>query len=198
MAILILTSCSSYYYISSKKDFNTDFSIYKTFAWLPDITDTVNLPYNNEIIMNNLKNYFGQKFSQRGCSVNLENPDLLLQIVVLNQMKDKVIVNMTRPGQYYNCKYYYGSMYYNPYLNEYYYRQGDIYCYPSSYSVKQIEYLENSITLNVFDKNHNKLVWTGTARGDIYNPVYMNKHIHPAVKIIMNKYPIKRNTKRNK
>jgi hypothetical protein len=189
--VIVLTSCGAYSIISSSTDLDTDYSNYRTFAWLPDQMDSTNVPYNNEIIRNNIKNYFGQSFSKRGFTVNLEEPDILLKIIIHNNKKEKIVVYSTFPGPFYQCNYYYGSSYYFPYSSDYYYRHRAAYCYPANFYSQRFEYFESSITLNVFDRVGNKLIWTGTAKGDIYDPLFINKNIHPAVKSIMRKFPVK-------
>ncbi|HUC83086.1 MAG TPA: hypothetical protein VMR70_19410 [Flavisolibacter sp.] len=57
--VLLLNSCSTYTKIYSDYDRTMDFTKYKTFAWLPDKADTASSPDNNEIIGNNIPNYFG-------------------------------------------------------------------------------------------------------------------------------------------
>ena len=59
------------------------------------------------------------------------------------------------------------------------------------YCKETIRYVEGSITLNVIDRKSNKLVWAGTAKGDIYDAAYINRNIHPAVEAIMKKFPVK-------
>ena len=127
------TSCGIYTQISVTSDNTIDFSKYKTFAWLPDDVDTANSPYNNGIIRNNLKNYFGQGFSERGYNVNLELPDVLLQIVIVNKKKEKEFIYPTYPRSYYYCSYYYCSNYYSPYPYDYYYHHYGTYCYAMGY-----------------------------------------------------------------
>lgn len=190
LVVFSAIKCRMHTKIISSVDVSTDFSGYRTFAWLPDKTDSIYQPYNNEIIRNNIRNYIGQSFAQRGYSVDLENPDLLLQIIISNQQKEKEVI-YPPSSPYYNCRYYYGSIYYFPYIYDYYYNYYDSYCYPFNYSQQSIEYIESSITLNIIDRVQNKMIWSGTARENIYNPAYINKSIHPAVKAIMRKYPVK-------
>jgi hypothetical protein len=185
LPILLLNACSVYNKIIINYDDATDFSKYKTFAWLPDNTDTVNLPYNNSVIHNNIKNYFGQSFAERGYVFHSDSPDLLLRISVVDTKKEKTVVYAQRSDFYYYSPYYYGSTYYSPYYFNYYYRS------PGSYYTEKQEYLEGSITLEIFDRVKNKLIWTATAMGEIYDPSYINKDIHPAVCAIMKKYPVK-------
>lgn len=189
LLIFMVSACGVYMNITTSADIDTDFTKYKTFAWLPDQTDTTNLPYNNEVIRNNIKNYFGQSFAARGYSFNLENPDLLLQIII--STKEKVVVT-TYPVPNYNCRYYYGSSYYFPYPFNYYYVRHGSYCYPTNYVQQPIEYIESSITLNIIDRQQNKMVWSGTAKGNVYDPAYINRNIHPAVEAIMHQYPVKK------
>lgn len=190
-AITILSySCGIYTEISVSSDASVDLSKYKTFAWLPDKTDTANSPYNNEVIRNNLKNYFGQELAERGYSVNLDTPDVLVQVIIVNKKKEKEVVYPTYPRPYYYCNYYYCSVYYSPYPYDYYYRHYNNYCYAMGYCKETINYVEGSITFNVIDRKDSKLVWSGTAKGDIYDPAYINRNIHPAVEAIMEKFPL--------
>jgi hypothetical protein len=178
--------------ITTHQDNQTDFTAYKTFAWLPDKIDTTDLPYNNEIVRNNIRNCFGRRMAERGFSVNLESPDMLLGLVISSKKKEKVYY-MAQPSPYYYNRYYFGSMYYLPYAFDYYYRFYPSFMYPMpmDYTTQKREYVEGAITLNVFDRRQNKLIWSGTARSDIYDPSYINKHIHPAIEGIMKEFPIK-------
>ena len=194
--VILLASCSTTYKtVYSEYDRSVDFTQYKTFAWLPDKTDTVNTPYNNQIIRNNIRNYLGQCLSDRAYSFNAENPDLLLQLVITNTKKEKVQSNTSYPPFYYYRPYYFGSLYYIPYHYNYYYRYYPMYG-PYGYgslssTTQKTEYMNGAITLNVIDRKTNKLVWTGTAEGDIYDPALISRDIHPAVHGIIGQYPVK-------
>lgn len=191
IAILFFCGCSLYTDISVTVDEKADISKYRTFAWISDDMDTANSPYNNEIIRNNIRNYFGHSFSERGYRIDLDTPDVLLQLVIVNKKKEKEVIYPPNPLIYYYCPYYYCSDFYSPYNFDYYYRYQGEYCSPYGYCKEKIGYIEGSITLNVIDRKQNKLVWSGTAKGDIYDPAYINQNIHPAVRSIMRKYPVK-------
>jgi len=191
LMMLFIFGCSIYTDISVSVDNSADFSKYQTFAWMPDNADTANSPYNNKVIRNNIRNYFGRSFSERGYMVDLENPDVLLQLVVANKKQEKEVLYHAYPSPYYYCPYYYCSEYFSPYSYNYYYRYYGDYCYPFGYCQEKIEYVEGSITLNVIDRKQNELAWSCTAKGDIYDPAYINKNIHPVVRSIMRKYPVK-------
>lgn len=190
LVVAAFSACGIYTEISVTSDPNVKFSGYKTFAWLPDKADTSNSPYNNEIIRNNLKNYFGREMTARGYSVDLEAPDLLLQVVIVNKKQEKEVRYPVNPYPFYYCNYYFCSVYFSPYPYDYYYHHYDNYCYAMGYCKETIQYVEGSITLNVIDRKANKLIWAGTAKGDIYDPEYINRNIHPAVEAIMKKFPV--------
>lgn len=198
LIVFAVSGCEVYTDINTSVDSSADFSSYHTFAWLPDETDTSKLPYNNEIIRNNIRNYFGHSFSARGYTVNLDSPDVLLRVVIQSEKKERLIAYYHHPAPYYYHKYYYGSIWYHPYPIYYYYRDINTYCYPPECTIRKLEYIESSITLNVIDRKKNKLVWSGTAKGDIYDPDYINRNIHPAVESIMKKYPVREIAKRKK
>lgn len=188
---LVFSGCSIYTEISVTSGVGADLSEFKSFAWLPDKADTANTPYNNEIIRNNLKNYFGQEMTARGYHVDLDTPDVLLQVTIINKKQEKEVRYPVYPRPFYYCNYYYCSMYYSPYHYDYYYRHYNNYCYAMGYCKETIQYTEGSITLNVIDRKANTLVWAGTAKGDIYDPAYIKENIHPAVKAIMKRFPVK-------
>ncbi len=195
IVIIALVGCSTTYNaVSTDYDRAVNFSQYKTFAWLPDKADTTNTPYNNEIIRNNIRNYFGQCMSDRGYTFDGENPDILMQLVITTAKKERVITSY--PSSYYYRPYYFGSFYYTPYPYGYYYRHYPSYGYgysgfPGYSTTQKQEYVNGSITLNFIDRKNNKLVWTGTAEGDIYDASHISHDLHPAVHSILNEYPVK-------
>ncbi|MBY0479693.1 MAG: DUF4136 domain-containing protein [Chitinophagaceae bacterium] len=199
--IVMLVGCSTTYNaVSSDYDRSVDFTKYKTFAWLPDKADTNNTRYNNEIIRNNIRNYFGQCMSDRGYNADLENPELLLQLVITNAKKERVVTSY--PSSYYYSPYYYGSHYYSPYRFGYYYNNYPSYGYGYSRfagnsTTQKQEYVNGSITLNLIDRKENKLVWSGTAEGDIYDASQISSDLHPAVHRILDEYPVKPLLKRS-
>jgi hypothetical protein len=197
LLLLIFSSCSTYTKVHSDYDRSTDFSNYKSFAWLPDKADTTNSPYNNEIIRNNIRNYFGKCMSDRGYAFNAEAPDMLMQLVITNAKKTVERTYNPRPSIYYYRPYYFGSVYYQPYHGGYFYRYYPEYYYTPSLlaqgvtTTQAIDYVNGAITLNLIDRKQNKLVWAGTAEGDIYDPSVISKDLHPAVHRILAQYPVK-------
>ena len=190
IAIILLAGCGVYNNISSDYDRSTDFTKYKTFAWLPD-KDSTDTPTNNQIIRNNTINYFSHCMGAREMKANVDTPDVLLQLVV-NSVKKETTVTSPIFNSYSN--YYYSNPYYYPYPNSYYYRSpsfSNYYNYNHAYIAEKIEYTQSTITLNVIDRKENKLIWKGTAEGDLYDPSYIEDNLHPAVYDILNNYPVK-------
>lgn len=196
--IVMLVSCKdTYNKVSSTYDKTFDFTKYKTFAWLPDKADTTNSPYNNNIIRNNIRNYFGLCMSDRGYSFDAENPDVLMQLVITNTKKERPV--STHASSYYYNPYYYGSHYYSPYRYGYYYNNYGSYGhdYSGHSATQKQEYVNGSITLMFIDTKANKMIWSGTAEGDIYDSSNISKDLHPAVHNILDEYPVKPLVKRS-
>lgn len=196
--LFAIAGCSTYNSFYSNYDRSTDFKKYRTFAWLPDSgmvarTDSFrNSAYDNDIIRNNVKNYVAHDLSQRGLRVNVDNPDALIQLVLLNEKRERYVADYPfYPSYYYRNPFYHP--YYYPYYDYYtYYGWGcsDFYCgYSPSYYKET--FVRGTITINMFDREQQKLVWTGSAEGNIYDPSFIEQDIHPAIKRIMKSFPIK-------
>ena len=190
IATIFLAGCGVYNNIYSDYDHSADFTKYKTFAWLPD-KDSSNTATNNQIIRNNTINYFSHCMGERGMKANVDSPDVLLQLVVKSVKKEYTTSTPAFSGY---SSFNYSNPYYYPYPNSYYYRSQNYYNYYNynqSYITTKIEYTQSSITLNVIDTKENKLVWMGTAEGDLYDPIYIESNLHPAVYDILTNYPVK-------
>ena len=116
--LLILVNCTGYRKVYVNYDRSVDFVGYNTFAWAPDSStvtgDDVEKPvYDTDIVRNNAKNYITHSLSQRGYLVNIDSPDVVLQLVLLNEVKERIV---TRYGNLYS-----GYYFYNPYYFPYYY-----------------------------------------------------------------------------
>jgi hypothetical protein len=189
LIVVVFSACNAYTNISSTTEPQANFSQYKTFAWLADKTDTINSHYNNEIIRNNMRNYFGKEMSDRGFRVNVEQPDLLLELVVQNETH---IEWRVQRDNYYYAPYYYRSRYFSPYERRYYYtRFPDYYYTRPNRQVYTDKHIDNTVTLNVVATKEQKLLWSGTVQADIYDPSVIQKDIHPAIIKLMKQFPVK-------
>jgi Domain of unknown function (DUF4136) len=185
----LLSACNVYNQINSTVDPTVNFDKYKTFAWLPDKADTVNSPYNNEIIRNNIRNYFSKEMTNRGFQADVEHPDLLLELGVKNE--PHTIRRVYDDAYYYN-RYYFRSIYYSPFARRYYYVFYPNYFYTNPYPRVEFDsHINNSVTLSVIDADGHKLLWVGSVQADIYDPSIIQKDIHPAIIKLMKEFPVK-------
>ncbi len=215
--LLFAVGCAVYSVVSYDKDNEADFTKYKTYAWLPD-KDNSNNVLNNQIMRNNIKNYFTHEFVDNyGFTANTDTPDVLMEFTVTVANKTKTEehpVTTTVPnysyGNYYNNNtpnYSYGYPYsYNNYPDNYYSRHRYYspqpnpynyngyysgYSYRTTYVKHELNYTRSSITINMIDNKRNELVWTATAQTDIYanDPKNVQNDIHPAVHKMMKYFP---------
>lgn len=182
--VAVLSSgCRVYTDISTDLDRSADFTSYRTFAWLPD-RDSADTPYNNKVIRNNTMNYFSHCMGERGLRAEVDSPDVLLELLVTTTRKEVTVLSPALYPSY--------NPYYYPFPNAYYYRghTGPGTHYSSGCAVGKAGYNESTITLNVIDRRMNKLVWTGRAVGDLYDPAFIENNLHPAVFDILRDFPI--------
>ena len=197
-ALLALTACSTYQNIYTNYDRSIDFNQYSTFAWAPDSTaagEQQNTPYDNDIVRNNAKNYITHSLTQRGFLVDVDSPDLVLELVLLNEKKERIVTYHTYP-------YYSGYYFYNPYYFPYYYPHHRYYTwygwhgwtyhpYWDEVTTYTKTYIKGTVTLNMYDRKLQRLVWTGSAEGNIYDPQYIQYDVHPAIDKILKLFPVK-------
>lgn len=196
LASIMLSSCgNSFKKISSDYDRSADFSNYKTYAWLDKNVKHSETPYDNEIVENNIKNYVDNELEKRNYTASNDAPDLLFELV----LSDKEKVSTSSVPVYSSPQYPYpvtSYRYYNPgnyrwnqhiYNNYSYVRPS----YRIGTRIVKTPYNHAAITIHVFDRIKNRLVWTGTAKGDVYDDNYSKKDIHPAVIKILDQYPVK-------
>ena len=200
IAAIALSGCGIYNNTYSNFDKSVDFTKYETYAWLNSQKPQASTPYYNDVVENNAKSYVDRHFKDRGYTVDTLKPDLLLELVLKSEKKTEEIQtsnpynysNYTYNNYPYNQRYndniYYNDANYNHYGNYNYNRH---YLYNQSYSTKNRKYTQSAITINVIDRASNKMVWTGTAENDIYDPAYLKEEVHPAVVNILEQYPVK-------
>ena len=92
--LLNLTGCGTSRNVFFNYDKSIDFSSYNTFAWLPDssmIAHDDEQVYDTDIVRNNAKNYINHALSQRGFLVNIDSPDVVIQLILLNEKKERIV-----------------------------------------------------------------------------------------------------------
>ena len=203
--LLLLTNCNIYHVLYTDKDMTTDFTKYRSFAWLPQHTLKDSTPFHNQIIENNTKNYLSHEFMARGLKIHVDTPDVLLQLDIKSLNKHKLEqVEHTTPETYH---YQYNATspvnpYYTPYPS--YFTYSNVHMHNAArfrfstnsmnnanYTTQVVNYEESTITLNMIDRKTEKLVWTVVVEGDLYDPKQMENYIHKAVIKMAKDYPIK-------
>jgi hypothetical protein len=193
MLIAVISCSNTYRNIYTNYDKSIDFSQYNTFAWAPDSGKADNkepdvMAYDNDIIRNNVKNYITHCLTQRGYLVEVDSPDLVLHLVLLNEKKEKVITYR----KYGYMDYYYYSPFYFPYYYPYY--RFYTWSYPPFWDETTTytkTFVKGTITINMYDRKLKKLVWTASGEGDIYDPSYIHFKVHPAIDRMMREFPDK-------
>lgn len=193
-----MIGCGSYRTVYSTMDKSVDFSQYRTFAWAPDtVRDESKIPdnlaFDNDIVRNNAKNYITNNLTKRGLLVNVDSPDFVLQLVLLNERKEKIVTHYNRTHPY--MGYYFHSPFYFPYYYPYYrYYTWYGWSYPPAWEEATTytkTYVRGTVIVKMIDRSEQKLVWMGTAEGDIYDPSYIHYNVHPAIDRIMKLFPVK-------
>lgn len=191
---IALVSCSRTVYkdFQSNYDNSADFKQYKTFAWLPD-QDSTDAETIFGMMRNNTVNYFTHCMGERGYKANIDSPDLLLELIIKSETKEKDDPTLPKPFSTTTVTIY-ASPYLHPLSNPFKYYKPFTYKYfnypPEKQSLKET-YLKNSITLNVINRALQKVVWSGTANADLYDTKYLQMNLHPVVYDILEKYPVK-------
>ena len=192
--IVILNSCSQKVYkdIQSSYDKSVDFKRYKTFAWLPD-KDSADAKTVFGIMRNSTVNYFTHCMGERGYKANIDSPDVLLELIIKSETKEKEDPTLPKPYSTTTV-----TTHANPYLhplsNPFKYNKPFTYKYfnyPPEKQQPKETYLKNSITLNVIDREQQKIVWSGSANADLSDTTYLQMNLHPAVYDILEQYPVK-------
>lgn len=187
-------SCNRKIYkdIQSNYDKSADFKQYKTFAWLPD-KDSADAKTVFGLMRNNTINYFTHCMAERGYKADVNNPDVLLELSIKSETKEKEDPSLPKPFSTTTV-----TVYTNPYLhplsNPFKYNKPFTYKYfnyPPTNPLPKDTYLKNSITLNIIDRQQQKIVWSGTANADLYDTAYLQMNLHPVVYDILKKYPVK-------
>ena len=192
--IIVLNSCSQKIYkdIKSSYDKSVNFKQYKTFAWLPD-KDSAAAKSTFEIKRTSTENYFTHCMGERGYKVNLDSPDVLLELIVKSKTLEKT--DPTAPSPYSTTTVtQYGNPTLHPLSNPLKYNKPFTYKYfnyPKENAALKETYIKNIITLHVIDRVQQKIVWTGTANADLYDTAYQQMNLHPVVYDMLEKYPVK-------
>jgi hypothetical protein len=180
----ILASCASTAHV--EKDDNTDFSHYKTFAWVDkDGKDKNDRNKSNDIMEQKIRQAVNKELEKTpGWSETKNRPDVLLSYDVLVERGVKESSNPVYSQPY-------TRLVYNPYTRRY----ATIF-YPSEflgYDRDQRATREGTVTISMIDTRTDKTVWQGWTTDEVDSRNLTSKEIQNAVKSIFKKFDIAKN-----
>jgi hypothetical protein len=90
--IALYNSCTSVQNTYSEVSEEADFSRYRTFAWLPKDSSTIDdILYDNQIVQKKLQHKVNDELESRGFSYNSSTPDLLLQYTIIVDKQERLL-----------------------------------------------------------------------------------------------------------
>jgi len=182
--VFLLASCASTAYI--EKDDNTDFSRYKTFAWIDkDGKENTDNNSKNDLTEQKIRDAVNNELEKTAGWKEVKNrPDVLLSYDVLVERTNKEINNpvYSRP---------YSRLIYNPYTRRY----TTLY-YPSQfvgYERDERTIKEGTVTITMIDTRTDKMVWQGWTTDEVNSRNLTSKEIQNSVRTIFKKFDVAKN-----
>ncbi|HSZ71732.1 MAG TPA: DUF4136 domain-containing protein [Cytophagaceae bacterium] len=202
VVMVLLSSCAPTM-VSSDYSRSTDFRNYKTFAWLPKTHDSQNdSQFDNQIVETNIKNLGSGELKSRGYTVDVDQPDLLIDFYVTVANK---VEHVSTPvyGYAYNYNNYnnYNGNYNNPYRNNIY-SNGNSYYNNNSYlnnnmtttivgyKTQDIPYEEGTLTIVILDRKTNELVWKGWSVGTVTDESSFEYELPSDIRRLFKQFPV--------
>ncbi len=170
--LIFLYSCSTMH-VTADYDKDVDFATYKTFSLLNWRTDNSKLV--NDFDKQRLEKAVVNEMTARGYQYLQTGGNLAVSIFVI--LEDKT--DYTSYTNYYGgYGYYYGSPWgYGP----------------GRTTVSRYDYTQGTLIFNVFDAQQKKLIWQGTAVGEVDdNPQNREEGIPEAVSEVFMRYPVQK------
>lgn len=180
--LIFLVSCSPVAHV--EKDRHTDFSRYKTFAWMENSSDHGRKGRYNSLSEQNIKQAVGEELEKQGWREVKSNPDVLIGYDILVERATRQSNNPVYSQPY-------TRLYFNPYLR----RWGTIY-YPSQflgYDQQAYNSKEGTITISMVDVRTDKTVWQGWTTNEVNSSNLTRKEIQNGVRSIFRKFDVAKN-----
>lgn len=186
VVVVFIAACSSTRVFS---DFSRshNFDSYKTYAWLPSIDTSERSIYKNEIVMNRIHNAVNKELQERGYKIDNENPDFLVMTRLMIEEKKETY---STPTYNYYSPYYFNGFY--PYRwRPYYYSR--FYAFPliqNTYEIREVEYTEGTIVVDVIDEKKGSLVWRGWSEKRMNEKDLQKAEVVKNIDKIFETYPV--------
>lgn len=182
--VFLLASCAPTAHI--EKDDNTDFSNYKTFAWIDkDGEGRKDRNRNDDLAEQKIRDAVSKELQKSvGWRESTSNPDVLLSYDVL---VEKTIEQRSDPV--------YSQPFTRTYYNRYNRRFVNVY-YPSQfmgYNSYDAQTREGTVTITMLDADTEKTVWQGWTTDEVSNRNLSSKEIQNSVRAIFRKFDIAKN-----
>lgn len=176
--IFLLASCAPTAHI--EKDDATDFSNYKTFAWVEKDKNS-----KNDVTEQKVRQAVTQELEKTaGWKENRRNPDVLLSYDVLVEKS----VRQSSDPVYSRS---FTRTFYNPYSRRFF----NVF-YPSQfmgYDNRSFPTTEGTVTITMTDADTEKTVWQGWTTDEIDSRRMSAKEIQSSVKAIFRKFDVAKN-----
>jgi hypothetical protein len=181
--VFLLASCGTTAHI--EKDDNTDFTKYKTFAWVEKEGQDKKDKKNSDLTEQKVRDAVSKELEKTaGWRESKSNPDVLLTYDVL---VERSVKQQSEPV-YSNP---FARTFYNPYSRRFY----RVY-YPSrfmGYDNYDVNTREGTVTISMIDANTEKTVWQGWATDEVGSRNMTSKEIQSSVRAIFRKFDIAKN-----
>ena len=173
---IAFTSCSTTTHVEVAQGVN--FSNYKTFGWANDSLSKSGRS-DNDIVDNNIKNSISAELEKQGWKEADQQPDVLVDYNVIVEKEVRRVTDPVYP-------YPYSAYYYNSWRHRmgYYYNPG----FFRSYHTYNVPFKEGTLTVNMLDAKTNKLIWQGSAKGDVSSKNVTTVEAQNDVKSIFKKF----------
>jgi Domain of unknown function (DUF4136) len=182
--VFLLASCASTAHI--EKDDNTDFSKFKTFAWIDkDGEGKHDHNKSNDLTEQKIREAVSKELEKSaGWKESKSRPDVLLSydVLVEKTVQQKSDPVYSRP---------FTRTYYNPYAR----RFVNVY-YPSQfmgYDKYDVPAREGTVTITMIDAKTEKTVWQGWTTDEVNSRNISSKEIQNSVKAIFRKFDVAKN-----
>ena len=181
MTLLVFMGCGAY--VHTSKYTNKDLNTYSTYAFLP-VNDTISNPaYEDRLVKQLLLQEISAGMEANGYTLEQRKPDLLVKThIMLDQETDVV----SEPV--YSSYYYTPAPTVNPVFRPYYYRNYSTVNNVVGYNVREVNYTEGKIVIDLIDRRTNNIVWRGLAE-DYVEAEDLSREVSEYVQEIFEEFP---------
>ena len=181
--VFLFTSCAATAHV--EKDDNTDFSKYRTYAWVEKQGGHKKGQKNNDLIEKRVREAVSKELERTaGWRESTTDPDVLLSYDLLVERSTKQQSDPVYSNPFIRT-------FYNPYSRRFY----RVY-YPSrfvGYDNYDINTREGTVTISMIDAKTEKTVWQGWTTDEVASRHMTSREIQNGVKSIFRKFDIAKN-----